>query len=62
MSQWEVEVYLYGDMTIPVVVSVSDAVLDWDVPQTQFIARADGHSSCGETLGLSSRGTCDERG
>ena len=25
--------------------SVSDAVLHWDVPQTQFIARADGHSS-----------------
>ena len=25
VSHWEVEVYLYGDMTIPVVVSVSDA-------------------------------------
>ena len=55
MSQWEVEVYLYGDMTIQVVVSVSDAVSHWDVPQTQFIARADGHSSyrdCGVVVGL----------
>ena len=55
MSQWEVEVYLYGDMTIQVVVSVSDAVSHWDVPQTQFIARADGHScyrDCGFVVGL----------
>ena len=52
-EKWEV--YLYVDMTIQVVVSVSDAVSHWVVPQTQFIARAYGHPSCTETVGFQQR-------
>ena len=40
----------------------SDVVSHWEVPQFLFIAGVGGHPSCGETWGLSARGSCDEVG